>query len=186
MLKRLYSFYLKKRKPLVYARKIGVEIGDNLRLVGSPNWGSEPWLIRIGEHTLVSFDVSFVTHDAGTWCFRNQESYKHTVKFGRIKVGDNCFIGAKSTILPGVTIGNNCIVAAGAVVSKDIPSGEVWGGVPAKFIMTMMEYAEKCLANTPSYDYENYKTNFKEEVMHICDMMEERHNEYFGKSDRKI
>lgn len=127
MINRLYYFYLKKKKPIGYAKKIGVEIGDDSRLVDSPNWGSEPWLIRIGKHTLVSFDVSFITHDAGTWCFRNQERYKHTVKFGRIIVGDNCFIGARSTILPGVRIGNNSIIAAGAVVSKNIPPGEVWG-----------------------------------------------------------
>lgn len=171
MLQKLYTIYLKKRNPLSYAKKVGVEIGENSRLSGSPNWGSEPWLIKIGNHTLVSFDVIFITHDAGTWCFRNQERYKHTVKFGKIVVGDNCFIGARSTILPGVTIGNDCIVAAGAVVTKDIPSGEVWGGVPAHYLMTTHEYAEKCLANTPPYDYENYRYNFKEEVLRICDMI---------------
>ena len=53
---------------------------------------------------------------------------KGTLKFGRIRIGNNCFIGARSTILPGVTIGDNSIVAVGAVVNKSIPSGEVWGG----------------------------------------------------------
>lgn len=177
MFRRLYLLYLKKRKPIMFARKIGVKVGENSRLTGSPNWGSEPWLVSIGNHTLISFDVCFITHDAGTWCFRSQEKYKHTVKFGRINVGDNCFIGARSVILPNVTIGNNSIVAAGAVVSKNIPSGEVWGGVPAKFIMTTVAYAEKCFANTPPYDYVNYQSNFKKEVMHICDMIEEHHNE---------
>lgn len=52
---------------------------------------------------------------------------------------------------------------------KQIPSGEVWGGVPAHYLMTTHEYAEKCLANTPPYDYENYRYNFKEEVLRICD-----------------
>lgn len=76
-------------------------------------------------------------------------------------------------ILPNVKIGDNSIVAAGAVVSKNIPSGEVWGGVPAKFILTTAAYAEKCFVNTPPYDYVNYQSNFKEEVIHICDMVEE-------------
>ena len=50
-------------------------------------------------------------------------------------------------------------------------------GVPGKFIMTTAAYAEKCFGNTPPYDYENYESNFKEEVMHICDMIEEHHDE---------
>lgn len=140
IIKKLIRFYHKKKDPIGYAREIGVLVGDNCKFIGSPNWGSDPWLISIGSHTEISFDVAFVTHDGATWCFRNQEEYKHTLKFGRIRVGDNCFIGARSTILPGVTIGNNSIVAAGAVVSKCIPSGEVWGGRASTFY-----YADKDL-----------------------------------------
>ncbi len=55
-------------------------------------------------------------------------------KKGHIKIEDNVFIGAKSIITKPVTIGRNSIVAAGSVVTKDIPPYEVWGGVPAKFI----------------------------------------------------
>lgn len=133
---------------------------------------SEPWLISIGNHTEVSFDVAFITHDGATWCFRDQDEYKGTLKFGRIRIGNNCFIGARSTILPGVTIGDNSIVAVGAVVNKSIPSGEVWGGVPAHYIMKTKDYADKCKENTPIYDLENYRKNFREEVNLICDRME--------------
>ncbi|MFK7922598.1 MAG: DapH/DapD/GlmU-related protein [Bacteroidia bacterium] len=51
-----------------------------------------------------------------------------------IKIGSNCWIGAKVTILDGVTIGDNCVIAAGAVVNKSIPSNSVVAGVPAKVI----------------------------------------------------
>jgi acetyltransferase-like isoleucine patch superfamily enzyme len=51
-----------------------------------------------------------------------------------IKIGNNCWIGAKVTILDGVTIGENCVIAAGAVVTKDMPANAVIGGVPAKVI----------------------------------------------------
>jgi acetyltransferase-like isoleucine patch superfamily enzyme len=56
-----------------------------------------------------------------------------------IKIGSNCWIGAKVTILDGVTIGNNCIIAAGAVVNKNMPSGSLIGGVPAKVLKMIDE-----------------------------------------------
>lgn len=124
----MMDFYDKKRNPIKYAKRIGVKIGNNCKLNGSPNWGSEPYLISLGDHTEVSFDCAFITHDGATWGFRNQERYKGVIRFGRIRVGDNVFIGARSVILPGVTIGDNSIIAAGAVVNKSIPANEVWGG----------------------------------------------------------
>lgn len=172
MCKKLFYYFLKQKNPLKYAQVIGVNIGNNCKLIGSPNWGSEPWLIFIGNHTEVSFDVAFITHDGATWCFRDSEQYKNVLKFGRIRIGNNCFVGARSTILPGVNIGDDCIIAAGAVVNKDIPSGEVWGGVPAQYIMKTNEYADKCKAMTPLYDVENYKNNFIVEVNKICDAIE--------------
>ena len=51
-----------------------------------------------------------------------------------IFIEDNCWIGANCTILPGVKIGKNSIVAAGSVVNKDVKSDSLYGGVPAKFI----------------------------------------------------
>jgi acetyltransferase-like isoleucine patch superfamily enzyme len=49
-----------------------------------------------------------------------------------VAIGDGCWIGADVVILPGVNIGDKSVVAAGAVVSKTVPPGEIWGGVPAK------------------------------------------------------
>ena len=62
---------------------------------------------------------------------------------GEIKIGDNCFIGARAIILPGVTLGNECVVAAGAVVTKSYPSGSVLGGNPAKLIGNSKELVQK-------------------------------------------
>lgn len=50
------------------------------------------------------------------------------LRYGKIIIGNNCFIGARSTILPGVTIGDNSIIGAESLVTKDIPAGEIWGG----------------------------------------------------------
>ena len=167
IIKKLISIYQKKTNPIKYARKIGVSIGKNCKLHGSPNWGSEPWLISIGDYSEVSFECAFVTHDGAVGVIRREEKYKNVIKFGRISVGENVFIGARSTILPGVTIGNRAIIAAGSIVSKSIPAGEVWGGVPAHFIMTTDEYAEKCLMNTPDYDEDRLHKYKKEETLRI-------------------
>ena len=56
---------------------------------------------------------------------------------GPIHIKKNAWIGAGATLLPGVTIGENAVVAAGAVVSKDVPANTIVGGVPAKFIKTI-------------------------------------------------
>lgn len=128
MLKKLVNYLCKRKNPIKYARKIGVTIGENCRLIGSPDWGSEPWLISIGNHSEISCGCTFITHDGSTWVFRDKEPYKDVLRFGQIRIGNNCFIGAKSILLPGVSVGDNSIVGAGSLVTKDIPAGEVWGG----------------------------------------------------------
>ena len=128
-------------------RKIGVTIGDNVSIVNIAacnsyvNFGSEPYLITIGDNTTISFDVAFVTHDAATRVIRNlPDGNKETVIYGKINVGKNCFIGCRSVILPNVTIGDNTIIGAGRIVNKDIPSNVVAAGNPCKVICTLDEY----------------------------------------------
>ena len=165
---KLYQLFLRFFKPIQYAKKKGVKIGENCRIIESPKWGSEPWLIEIGNHVEISFQCVFITHDGATWVFRDNDKYKNVVRFGIIQVEDNCFIGARSIIMPGVTIGKGSIIGAGSLVTKSVPSGQVWGGVPAKYITTVEKFANKCLAENPDYDVNNYKKNFKEEVRKIC------------------
>lgn len=128
-------------------KRKGMKVGRGCDFVSpGPNFGSEPYLIEIGNNVTVSFDVAFVTHDAGTRVLRNlarEEKEKQTVIYGKIKIGDNCFIGCRTTILPGVTIGDNVIIGAGSVVNRDIPSDSVAAGVPCKVICTLNEYKEK-------------------------------------------
>ena len=119
-------------------------LGKNVQVIGGANFGSEPYLITIGDNTTVSFDCAFVTHDAATRVIRNLPGYnKETVIYGPINVGKNCFIGCRSVILPNVTIGDNCIIGAGSIVNKDIPSNTVAAGTPCKVICTLEEYIEK-------------------------------------------
>lgn len=100
--------------------------------------------------------VMFITHNGGTWAFRDLPQFEKVIKYGRIKVGAHTFIGARSVIMPGVTIGDRCVIGTGSIVTKDIPDGSVAVGIPAKVIMTTEEYAEKCLASQKEYDEEAY------------------------------
>lgn len=143
-------------------RKAGLTLPDDCRMAGLPSFGSEPYLITIGHHVAMASNVSFITHDGGTYVFRHLERYQNVVKYGRITVLDNCVLGQRVIILPGVTIGPNSVVAAGSVVTRNIPPNVLASGNPAKPIMSIHQYAEWCLAATPDYDLNEYHRNKKE------------------------
>jgi len=121
----------------------GLKMGRDVRIVGRPDFGNEPYLITIGDHVTVSTHVEFVTHDGATWVFRDQPEYLGLQRFGPIEIGDNCFIGTRSVILPGVRIGDNCVVGAGSVVTRSVPANTVVAGAPARTICTYDEYVQR-------------------------------------------
>jgi acetyltransferase-like isoleucine patch superfamily enzyme len=129
-----------RRDPIGYARSIGVRVGEDCRFFCDPTraFGSEPFLVTLGNHVTVTAGVSFVTHDGGVWVFRLE--HPDIDVFGPIVVGDNTFIGIGATLMPGVTIGCNSVIGAGAVVTRDVPSNTVAAGCPARAIRTTAEY----------------------------------------------
>lgn len=141
-MKKLFKKFIKGELTIKKARKIGVDIGENCRFINvtKSTFGSEPYLIKIGDHVTITKGVNFITHDGGVWVFRNEE--KNIDIFGKIVIGNNVFIGLNSLILPGVTIGNNVVIAAGSIITKNIESNTVVGGNPAKKIKTIDEYRE--------------------------------------------
>ena len=165
VIKKFFLKIVKRINKIWYAKLLGVKLGENVRLIGNLNLGTEPYLISIGNHVTVSNDVSFITHDGATWVFKENKEYKDVVKYGKIKIGNNCFIGTKSILLPGIEIGDNSVVAAGSVVTKKFPSGVVIGGNPAKVIKSTKEFTQKCVENNKDYDIKNYRKNKKEEVL---------------------
>ncbi len=124
-------------------RKQGVKIGNNAQIYGNVSFGSEPYLIEIGNDVRISPNVQFFTHDGGLWVLRNMGKIKNADKFGKIKIGNNVHIGANAIIMPEVTIGDNVVVGVGSIVTKDIPSNSIAVGVPAKVIETIDEYYKK-------------------------------------------
>lgn len=145
MLKKIYRAFYRNvicaRNPLKYARKIGVNLGENVHIYGKITWSTEPWIITIGNNVHITDGVKFVTHDGGTLLFRSQIPDLEITK--PIVVGDNVYFGNNVIVLPGVTIGSNVVIGAGAIVTKDIPDNSVVAGIPAKVIKTTDEYLEK-------------------------------------------
>lgn len=89
--------------------------------------------ITIGENTGIAHQVLILTSSNPRGPLNKlARIYKKISK--PVKIGDNCWIGARVTILPGVTIGDFCVVAAGSLVNKDVPDYTVVAGVPAKVI----------------------------------------------------
>lgn len=164
----LFRKIYRKIFPLQAAIKEGMQVGTGVSIVSpmSTSFGSEPYMITIGNHVRISGGVMFSTHDGGTWAFRHEEPYKGVSKFGRISVGDYTFIGARAMILPGVKIGKNCVIGACSLVTKDVPDGTVVGGVPAKVICTTKAYAEKCKSQMPDgWMEDNDTTDLKEKLL---------------------
>ena len=116
----------------------GMKIGSNCRIFSNID-GPEAYLITLGDRVTIATGARLITHDNSI----SKPLPEFSDIFGRITIGDNTFIGAYSTVLCGVTIGDNVIVAAGSLVVKSIPSGEVWGGVPAKKIGMVKDFANK-------------------------------------------
>ena len=104
----------------------------------------EPQLISLGNNCLISSDVTFINHDMIHQLLNNKYSTKQ-YKFNRgiIEIGDNVLIGSRVCILPNVKIGNDVVIGAGSIVTKDIPSNSVGGGVPFKIFNTFDDLAEK-------------------------------------------
>lgn len=115
----------------VAARSLGVTVGSGCR-VYSCRVASEYGMVSIGDDTTISVDVLFITHDGTGWLHRDERGRRY--RYAPVRVGSRCFVGARATLLPGVEIGSDSVVAAGAVVTRSVPPGSIVGGVPARVI----------------------------------------------------
>lgn len=124
--------------PEQYARHIGANIGMGNYMPDKSLWKAcEPYLVTIGNNCQITMGVRFFTHGGGQ-VIRNV--IPNFDAFGKINIGNYVYIGNNSLIMPGVTIGDNVLIAAGSVVTKSIPPGYVAGGNPARIICTLEEY----------------------------------------------
>ena len=132
--------------------KRGMKVGKNFSREN--NVHIDPghcWLIGMGDNVTLAPNVMILAHDASTF------KTLRCTKIGRVDIGNNVFVGARSVILPGVRIGDNVIIGANSTVTKDIPSNSVAVGAPAKVIGSIDEKIDRTkqmLAEYPCYGKE--------------------------------
>lgn len=148
--------------------KNGMKVGKNCSgLLGCTIDYTHSWLIEIGNDVVFAPQVYLLAHDTST-----KKSLGYT-RIGKLKIEDNCFIGARCLIMPGVTIGKNSIIGSGSIVTKSIPENVVAAGNPAKIICTLQEYEAKCkekFQNSPVFEkeytmYYNISDAMKQEMI---------------------
>lgn len=117
----------------------GMKIGNNCRIFSALTT-PEPYLVEIGDNVTIATSVHLITHDnSAIKLFSDGTDF-----VGKIKIGNNCFIGSGTIILPGVSIADNTIVGAGTLLCKSIQNeGCIVAGNPGKIIGTIESLKEK-------------------------------------------
>lgn len=162
-----FSLLYAKLRPVAFARRIGVNIKGRVKIYGSSYemFSSEPFLVTLGDNVFISADALFVCHDGGVLPFRELEPELDVA--APIVVGDNVFIGTRAVILKGVNIGNNCIIGACALVTRDVADGTIVAGNPARVVRTTDQYLINARKNSlhighlpPDQKIKKYKSLF--------------------------
>ena len=144
MLKSLINFFYSNKTKAINS---GVKLGENCIIAESVDFGSEPYLITIGNHFYSSDNVKFITHDGSVNVLRNlYEKLKNADLIGKIIVGNNVFLGVDVVVLPGTEIGDNVIVGAKSIVKGILNENSVYAGIPAKYVCSIEEFKNKNLS----------------------------------------
>lgn len=146
-------------KKAEYLKKKGVfhHIGEHC-FYQSTILPAEPFLVSLHNNVAISAGVRLITHSAAHVVYDYEDKTdEYLCRHGKIEIHDNVYIGADVIVNMGVTIGSNCIIAAGAVVTHDIPSGSVAAGVPAKIIGTYEEAKAKHKKYSEKYTQKGLK-----------------------------
>lgn len=119
----------------------GIHIGKGTHFF-YPCSNKRPWLLCIGSYCKITEGVSILTHDYSRSVLRRKYG-EVLAEASKTKIGNNVFIGMKSTVLMGADVGDNVIIGAGSVVTGNIPANSVAAGIPAKVICSLDEFYEK-------------------------------------------
>jgi len=127
-----------------YLRTLGAEVGEGC-FIGPTDIELEinPRHLKIGNHVAMASGVTFATQDGTPWLF--QDRIPDIPADDKVIIEDNCFIGYRAILYPGIRIGPNSVVGAGSVVVSDVPPNTLVMGVPARPFGAIEKYREKCV-----------------------------------------
>lgn len=151
-----------------YARRLGVKVGESCRIY-IQSWGSEPFLISIGDRVTITSGVKLLTHDGSTWLVRDQNGRRYQ-RYAPITIGSDVFIGVNTIVMPGVTIGSRVVIGAGSVVTKNIPDNSVAVGNPARVITSFDSLDAKIRATCVNDEELAGIKDYKERVLHAIEL----------------
>jgi maltose O-acetyltransferase len=127
-------------------RKLGLRAQPPIRLASrsivDPDFA---WAVEIGAYTIIANDVRIIAHDAAIKRLTGYTEVRPVV------IGQRCYIGAGTVVLPGAVIGDEAIIGAGALVRGEIPAGSVAVGSPARVIGAVEELRKRHLAELESH-----------------------------------
>ena len=133
-------------------------------------FGTEPKHISFGNNVWIATRVDFITHDVSIHLVKNVLNNRD-LSFdyvGYIKIGNNVFIGANSTVLPNIKITDNVIIGANSVVTKSINKSGVYVGQPLRRIKSFEDYCSDCVENHTNYPWKDLiKKNDKNELSKV-------------------
>lgn len=152
-----------------YAESIGVKLGKGCWL-STKDFPSEGSMIEFGDYVRVAAGTSFYTHGA-VWSLRHLYKDEDLEICGKIKVGSYTSIGANVMVMPGVTIGERCIVAGGSIVAKSVPDGCMVAGNPAKFIGYTEDFYVRLKEKN---DFGCHKMTHKEKMKYLMSQPEDK------------
>ena len=142
---KIFSEDLYKKKYRRLLKNMGMDIAqDEYYIDPSAFFDNYDYsLIHIGNHVTISREVLLLTHDYSLYVGLRTVDNKYVsgIFLKEITISDNCFIGARVTILPGTHIGKNCIIGAGSVIKGDIPANSIVIGNPAQIVGNVTEWA---------------------------------------------
>ncbi|MGU3808497.1 acyltransferase [Vibrio diabolicus] len=160
------------------AKFLGVTIGKKCRIY-IREWGSEPFLIHIGNNVTVTSGVTFLTHDGSTCLVFNESGFRYQ-KYGSIYVGNNVFIGVNTIIMPGVIIGDNVVIGAGSIVTNNIPDNVVAIGTPAKVVSSFLSYCHKIQKTCADDEMLSVHEIYKDKVYAAIEVQNSKANKIDG------
>ena len=161
-----YFYWYYVVSPEKYARHVGVNLGKHC-FISTREWGKEAYLRTIGDHVAVTRGVAIHTHGGGRVLRKEHPDFD---VFGKVVIKDWAYIGAGSHIMPGVTIGEGALVAAGSIVTKSVAPHTIVGGNPARFICTTEEYYER----NKQYDLGTKRLSMAEKKKLLLSLPEDR------------